>query len=134
MEMVGFTSPATQDATIAMEGDSDGFNGADSEMMAIDLKNISPRVRCIVLLATCLSGTFGTVGKIQSVVKRVEYINDEMAARPGVPMFKTHKVIDSATLFNVGISPALADNSNCLVLYKLFRGEDKNATAANKGE
>ena len=87
---------------------------------------MSPKVRCIVLLGTCLSGTFRTVSQIRSVVKAVEYMKDEMATRPGVPMFKTHKVLDSSSLFNIGMSPHISDNSNCLVMYKLYRADEKD--------
>jgi len=132
LEMVGFTSPSSIDATVAMSGDSDGFNGADEEMMAVDLRSMSPKVRCIILLGTCLSGTFGSVSQIRSIVNKVEYMKDDMAARPGVPMFKTHKVVESSTLFNVGMSPKKSDNSNCVVLYKIYRPEG-NATNSSSG-
>lgn len=120
-EMIAFTTPSSIDASVAMSGDSDGLNGADEEMLAVNLVNISPKIKAVVLLGTSLSGSFQSVSQIRSVVKSVTYMKDEMAVRVGVPLFKTHKVIDSQKLFNIGVSPALADESNCLVLYKLYR-------------
>ncbi len=45
LELIGFDSPTSNDASIALSGDSDGLNGADEEMLAIDLSAVSPKVR-----------------------------------------------------------------------------------------
>ena len=44
-----------------------------------------------------------------------------MAARPGIPKFKTHKVTENKLLFNVGMQPSSLDSYNCLVMFKVYR-------------
>ncbi|GMH51681.1 hypothetical protein TL16_g01060 [Triparma laevis f. inornata] len=125
-ELVGFDSPTSNDASIALSGDSDGFNGADEETMAIDLFKISPKTMCIVILATSLSGNFTEVAQIRSYVKKVTYMKDEMAIRPGIPLYKTHKIIESRQVFEVGINPSLEVSNNSLIMYKIYRDPENH--------
>ena len=120
-QIVGFDSPTSNDASIALSGDSDGFNGADEETLAIDLFKISPKTMCIVILATSLSGNFTEVAQIKSFIKKVTYMRDEMAARPGIPLYKTHKIIESRQLFEVGVHPSPEVSNNSLIMYKIYR-------------
>lgn len=76
-----------------------------------------------MVLATCLSGNFQEVGQIRSNLRKITYLRDEMAVRPGIPKFKTHQVIENSPIFSVGMAPTAEDSYNCLVLYKLYRDE-----------
>ena len=96
-------------------------------MLAIDLNKISPKVRAVVVLATSLSGNFSEVAQIRSFVRKVTYMKDEMASRPGIPTFKTHKIIENRLLFNVGIVPSAEVSNNCLIMYKIYRDHDNHS-------
>lgn len=94
--------------------------------MAIDLFKISPKTMCIVILATSLSGNFTEVAQIRSYVKKVTYMKDEMAIRPGIPLYKTHKIIESRQVFEVGINPSLEVSNNSLIMYKIYRDPENH--------
>jgi len=81
LEIIGFDSPVSNDASVSLSGDSDGFNGADEELMSIDLSSISPKVRAVVILATSLSGNFTEVSQIRSFVRKITYMKVRRCAK-----------------------------------------------------
>ena len=74
LEIIGFDSPVSNDASIALSGDSDGLNGADEEVLSIDLSSISPKVRAVIVLATSLSSNFTEVSQLRSFVRKITYM------------------------------------------------------------